>query len=174
MSKSTLELRGRVVQTGTDRGIPDLRVVVVDQESQIPTMMFRAITDHSGAYCIELSREEAASLFPPGQGQVWDAAPSLYISVYNGDALLLTTSDTIRMQDLARGAFPTVIQVDVGGTADIEFSVYGRAVQADGSPVGNARVRVERVEAATRTTIGTDTLAADGSFDVTYAGVDAS
>lgn len=174
MSKSTLELRGRVVQTGTDTGIPDLRVVVVDQEAQIPTMMFRAVTDETGAYCIELSRDEAASLFPPGQGQVWDAQSRLYISVYNGDALLLTTHDTLEMHDIARGAFPTVLEVNVHGTADIQFSVHGRVVQADGSPVGDARIRVERVEAASRTVVAAGNTETDGTYDLSYAGVDAS
>ncbi len=174
MSKSTLELRGRVVQTGTDRGIPDLRVVVVDQESQIPTMLFRAITDEVGEYCIELSREEAASLFSPGRGQVWDAATRLYISVYNGDALLLTTSDELRMHHIARGAFPTVLEVSVSGTADIQFSVHGRVVHADGTGVLRADVRVERVEAASRMIIATGTTDPDGGFDLSYAGVDES
>jgi len=173
MSKSTLELRGRVVQTGTDRGIPDLRIVIVDQE-QTPTMMFRAITDEDGGYCIELSKEEAASLFSLSQGQVWDAVTRFYISVYNGDALLLTTNDTLQMQDVARGVFPVVLEVNVSGTADIEFSVHGRVVQADGSPVGGARLRVERVEAGARTVVAAGNAETDGTFDLTYAGVDAS
>lgn len=137
-------------------------------------MMFRAITDEDGAYCIELSQEQAASLFPPGQGQVWDSTRRMYISIYNGDALLLTTYDELLMRDIARGAFPTVIQVDVSGTADIEFSVHGRVVQADGTGILRARVRIERVEAASRTTIASETTDADGVFDLSYPGVDAS
>jgi|GEM_PF-2043062 len=169
MSKNNLELRGRVVLSGTDRGIPDLRIVLADEENQAPSMMLRAVTDESGEYCIELSQEEAAILFDPGSGQIWSTPATLYLSVYNGDALLTTTSASFHMHDLARGRLPTTIEVQLNSS--VEFSVYGRVLHADGSPEVGGRVALERVELGDRVPIGVATTDSEGAFDITYDGV---
>lgn len=170
MSNNTLELRGRVVQTGTDNGIADLRVVIADQETSVPSMIFRGITDENGEYCVELSKEDAANLFAPGgSGNIWNAYATLYISVYNGDSLLTTTFARLQMADLARGRFPTVI--DVAPASSHQFSVFGRVVEPDGSPRVGAHILVERVDVGTRVQLGTASTDADGAYEVTYSGV---
>ena len=94
MPNTSLELHGRVVQRGTDRGVADLRVVVADQESKVPSLILRSVTDQSGGFIVELLRDDAARLFGPEEPQqsIWNAWAQLYISVYNGRSRLATTT----------------------------------------------------------------------------------
>lgn len=171
MSKSNFELRGRVVLLRTDIGVSDLRVVIADQQTQTPSLILRGITDDSGGFCVRLCHDDVASLIVPGGANqnIWTGSGTLYISVYNGDALLTTATQTITMADLARGDLPSLIEVTVDSA--LQFSVHGRVVNADGSPVTSGVVIVERVDVGGRVQVATETLGNEGLFDLEYDGV---
>ena len=175
MEWSGLELRGLVVDSATQEGVPGLRVIAVDGQHDAPGMLLSAETDDDGGFTFSVDSANAASLFrlrTPSDG--WPDARSLHISVFNGTVTLGTFDEAVTLADFARGQLPNALQVTLGGTAATSFEVSGRVLDQDGTGQGSVVVTAYRVEPDATTSLGTATTASDGSFTISYSGHDAS
>lgn len=150
-NESTYRIEGRVVESGTGRGVPALRVEAWDQDLVFNDMVGGAVTDTEGGFHIEFSVGYFREIF-------FDRKPDLYFRVFAGQSLIASTESAV-MWNVAAGSIPVEIFVPPtgmggGGTGnggdrlttepggDATYNVSGKVFSRDRAGVVGLRVEI--------------------------------
>ncbi|MGH7467350.1 MAG: hypothetical protein ACRENP_05125 [Longimicrobiales bacterium] len=80
------EILGTVVEKGTDRGVPNVRVEAWDRDTRFHDMLGSVVTDGAGHFRIRFTDEYFGDFKP-------DLLPDVFYRVFRDEALVLSTQD---------------------------------------------------------------------------------
>ena len=164
MAKQIFNIKGRVIDHKTQRGIPGLRVEAWDKDLIFNDLVGSATTDEQGAFQITYDASYFKELFA-------DRKPDLFFKVFYRDQLVHSTEDSI-LWNVRKGDTSIEIEVD-DPTAGQEptpktFTVRGRIVQADGSPVEGITVKAFDKDVGGERLLGETTTDQAGTYRLQY------
>lgn len=146
------QIEGRVVESGSGRGVPALRVEAWDKDLIFNDMVGGAVTDTEGRFRIEFSVSYFREIF-------FDRRPDLFFRVFAGQSLIASTEHAV-MWNVAAGSIPVEIFVPPtstggGGTGsdggggftndpdgDATYKVSGKVFSRDRAGVVGLRVEI--------------------------------
>lgn len=163
------QIEGRVVESGTGRGVPALRVEAWDKDLVFNDMVGGAVTDTEGRFRIEFSVGYFREIF-------FDRRPDLFFRVFAGQSLIASTESAV-MWNVAAGSIPVEIFVaptglggggagGSGGSGTNEFAVGDPTYNVSGRVLSRDRAGVVglRVEIVDKN-VGFDTRLAETGTD---------
>lgn len=169
MTKTTIQITGRVIDLKSQLGLGGLRVEAWDKDLIAGDLVGSAITDEQGAFIIEFDRSYFKELF-------LDRQPDLFFKVFHSGELIKSTENDV-LWNVGSGETEVVIEVDMptpiepgsNGDQPKQFLVQGQIRHADGNPFSDVVVRAFAKYMRSEELRGEVTTDAAGHYEIKYS-----